>query len=995
MTTRYLTTDQNGNGDQTYWDINGYFLHGPSGEKLNLGGGNTTVTASNEIVQIGTSYLRIPQGISNERPNPSYAGMIRYLTNTNVIEYYKNDIGDWLPISEPSPNISNINPDFVSSGATGQSISVFGTNFVSGTSVSFIGQDLTVYNSGITTSFINNSELSATVPSLVTDNSSNDPYSVKVTNPSGLSNILSDSLNINERPVFTTLQNPNTYATVDACFNVQPQMDLSASDFGNHFPLTYDECGNILSTKNLTLESSGAIVGIPPLPSLYTALSYNETFTAIVTDASSAVSIPGEFKFVVQRPINTFTQTGGTVTYADTVNGVANNTNSITPYINGSVIIKYTNTSGSHNFIPSFPISVPVQTMIVGGGGGGGSNIGGGGGAGGVIITEILTQDISFSAISIGSGGAGGAGGVENDSNTGTVGNNTTLTYSLTTLTANGGGYGGRGGGLSVAGGTGGSGGGGGGGNGFKLGGASNQGDGGIGYSGGRGSGSGAQDQEGGGGGGGAGFYGEQFKQIGSSGGTSSRVAGAGGIGIISNIDGTNKYYAGGGGGGYYGTPYSSYGYTSGLGGQGGGGNGGTVLNAAGSDATSNSGSGGGGSSGYSSVPSSLQKGGDGGSGIVILRFPYISQVYRPALNELIINDISNASINIIYTDNTANGGVVQTSPVAGGYTIYEFICGPNTDTTIPSFNGLITFTPNNDLSNVDFLVVAGGGGGHGRNGAGGGAGGLRTSFATAETTSGGGGSYQSTLDFSANNNYNVVIGNGGGNYYSGTVSSTTGGPLISTTSYNGGNSSLQYNGGSISCTGGGGGTGFSNGNLPGSSGGSGGGGGGSDTGGTQSTGGAGTSNEGFAGGNGNQNDTTNGGGGGGGAGSAGSVAVGSGTTGYGGNGGAAINSYIKGNSGFVVAGGGGGGWGGSGSSPPNSTSGGTPPTAINSNQQGGGSSGVTVGGRGGFGGNTASDCIFPTNPTPHTGSGGAGGGQMFGTSGSSGVICIRFPSFA
>jgi len=84
MTTRYLTTDQNGNGSQTYWDINGYFLHGPSGEKLNLGGGNSLVTASNEIVQIGTSYLRIPQGISNERPVPAYAGMIRYLTTDNI-----------------------------------------------------------------------------------------------------------------------------------------------------------------------------------------------------------------------------------------------------------------------------------------------------------------------------------------------------------------------------------------------------------------------------------------------------------------------------------------------------------------------------------------------------------------------------------------------------------------------------------------------------------------------------------------------------------------------------------------------------------------------------------------------------------------------------------------------------------------------------------------------------------------------------------------------
>jgi len=102
MTTRYLTTDQNGNGDQTYWDINGYFLHGPSGEKLNLGGGNTTVTASNEIVQIGTSYIRIPQGVSNERPVPGEAGMIRYNTTDIVLEYYNGT--SWLPVSSQPTN---------------------------------------------------------------------------------------------------------------------------------------------------------------------------------------------------------------------------------------------------------------------------------------------------------------------------------------------------------------------------------------------------------------------------------------------------------------------------------------------------------------------------------------------------------------------------------------------------------------------------------------------------------------------------------------------------------------------------------------------------------------------------------------------------------------------------------------------------------------------------------------------------------------------------
>jgi hypothetical protein len=101
-------------------------------------------------------------------------------------------------------------------------------------------------------------------------------------------------------------------------------------------------------------------------------------------------------------------------------------------------------------------------------------------------------------------------------------------------------------------------------------------------------------------GGGGAGFGANGFDAV----GTPFNDGGNGGNGIISNITGSNVYYAGGGGG------YSGTG-SGGVGGLGGGGNGGG--NSAATPGTINTGGGGG---------SGDRSGGqDGGSGVVILRY--------------------------------------------------------------------------------------------------------------------------------------------------------------------------------------------------------------------------------------------------------------------------------------------------------------------------------------------------------------------------------------
>ena len=253
-------------------------------------------------------------------------------------------------------------------------------------------------------------------------------------------------------------------------------------------------------------------------------------------------------------------------------------------------------------------LALTVDYLVVAGGGGGGDFGAGGGGAGGMRTgTQTLVTATNYTATV----GGGGTGARTISSVPSTGGSNSVFN----TITSNGGGRGGDN--LNGVGGNGGSGGGAsrnastsiGSGNTPST--SPSQGaNGGTAY---------APDPYLGGGGGGGGSSGS----VGSN--ASGSVAGAGGAGTASSITGSSVTYAGGGGGG------TGNGATSGSGGSGGGGNGGNASNT-GFAGTANRGGGGG--AGYSgdggSSPAPCQ-GGNGGSGVVILKYPDAFTISNPA----------------------------------------------------------------------------------------------------------------------------------------------------------------------------------------------------------------------------------------------------------------------------------------------------------------------------------------------------------------------------
>ncbi len=240
-----------------------------------------------------------------------------------------------------------------------------------------------------------------------------------------------------------------------------------------------------------------------------------------------------------------------------------------------------------HSFTASGTLTVSsagnVDYLVVGGGGGGGDNQGGwttgGGGAGG-FLTGTTAVSVGSTDVTVGAGGSGANTTAELKKG----GNSVFLS-----ITAIGGGNGAS---NSLSGGTGGSGGGGGGNSRPAGAGTAGQGN----------AGSGIAAATRGGGGGGA-----------SQAGPVSGGDPNGGNGLLSNITGTNVFYAGGGGAG-------AETDNPGNGGLGGGGRGNSDAGSdgrVGYNGVNGTGGGGGGAGGNNGAAD----GGNGGSGTVILRY--------------------------------------------------------------------------------------------------------------------------------------------------------------------------------------------------------------------------------------------------------------------------------------------------------------------------------------------------------------------------------------
>jgi hypothetical protein len=594
-----------------------------NGRKWDISSNSITTTnyiSCNGGTQTGTYYsnngnvVRFPSGTTSARPTPAYDGYMRYNTDTsvNAFEYYIADTNQWVPIIS-SPTISSIFPTYVTdaSGVAGyyninqNPLIINGTGFSSGATVAYRSQSGILYYAA-DVSFNTTFLLKASVPATVYSGSTghgDDPFTIVVTNPTGLYASLADALDSNPVPIWVTPA--GSLGSYDASTSLTTQVQVVATDPEGQ-PIGYVLTpGNSLPAGLSLGVSTGYITGIVP------TLSNSTTYNFSIDASDNITRVPRSFSLTVNGPRTAAVSTTWSYSVGYTNSSGTGYTTSA-PYPSGFTIYQFfpsalvpaaqstivaplsqtnatdytSNTAtATYTFTPNFSSST-CSILLVGGGGSGGADTGtstgnGGGGGGGVLYNASSFSLVSGTSytITVGAGGQGTTSGYKRN------GANTTMIGTGLTLTA----YSGGGGGWFAAGwgAQGGSGGGAGAGNsgagsGVQASTASPS----TGFTSYQNIGAGPSSTGGGGGGAGA---------------AGSGVNGGDGIsiGIVDTSSPTT--YAGGGGG----TP-------GGSGGSGGGGN-------SGNPATSGTnGLGGGGGAQYTTA---ANPSGNGGTGVVIIKF--------------------------------------------------------------------------------------------------------------------------------------------------------------------------------------------------------------------------------------------------------------------------------------------------------------------------------------------------------------------------------------
>lgn len=207
----------------------------------------------------GTKGILLPTGTTAERVDET--PRLRYNSDTGLSEIYA--ASGWQPIDAP-PVVTSITPNTFD-GTSGTTITVNGSNFKSGSTVKFISNGGTEYNAA-TTTFVNSAQVTATTPQafLVAD----EPFDVRVVNPSGLAATLEDALDCGGAPSWTTPSGNLADVSEGASISTS---SLSATD-PEGGAITYSETNaagtasaSVLSGAGLSVNSStGAITGTAP-----------------------------------------------------------------------------------------------------------------------------------------------------------------------------------------------------------------------------------------------------------------------------------------------------------------------------------------------------------------------------------------------------------------------------------------------------------------------------------------------------------------------------------------------------------------------------------------------------------------------------------------------------------------------------------------------------------------------------------------------------------
>jgi len=215
----------------------------------------------------------IPFGNTAGRPT-AVTGQPYFNGETARLEMYTSASG-WQNIVQEVPGVASITGNYSEATNSG-TITIAGTNFVSGAIASAIGTNgvevlasSTTYNSLV--------QISAVFTGL---SNANEPYDIKVTNPSSLFGLIPDALYVNASPVWQTAS--GTLGT----FNEFVSVSLSATATDSDSTISYALASGSSLPSGVSLNSSTGVIS-GALPDVATNTTYS--FTINATDGLNVI----------------------------------------------------------------------------------------------------------------------------------------------------------------------------------------------------------------------------------------------------------------------------------------------------------------------------------------------------------------------------------------------------------------------------------------------------------------------------------------------------------------------------------------------------------------------------------------------------------------------------------------------------------------------------------------------------------------------------------
>lgn len=209
----------------------------------------------------------IPFGNTAARP-AAVQGQPYFNGETQRLELFTGT--SWENIVQEVPGVASISGNYSEATDSGV-ITIYGTNFVSGAYATAIGSNgvqinaaSTVYNSLV--------QLTATFTGL---SNAQEPYDIKVTNPSNLFGIIPDALYVNASPVWQTASGSLGTFTEQVSITLSA---LSATDSDSN-TITYALASGSTFPTGITLNSSTGVIS-GSLPDIATDTTYSFTVNA-------------------------------------------------------------------------------------------------------------------------------------------------------------------------------------------------------------------------------------------------------------------------------------------------------------------------------------------------------------------------------------------------------------------------------------------------------------------------------------------------------------------------------------------------------------------------------------------------------------------------------------------------------------------------------------------------------------------------------------------